>query len=229
MRNCVIFCAGEFHGLLEPISGLSIAADGGLQHLEALKHIPDVILGDFDSLGYVPQSATVFPVEKDDTDAMLAVRHGLALGCTRFVLYGALEGPRLDHTVANFQTLQFLADRGARGYLVGKDTVVTVVKNGSLTLPAMPAGIVSVFCMGKDAQGVTLRGLQYELENGTLTAGFPLGVSNHFVGKEAEISVEDGSLLIFIPREAMERSESNKLEFGGQRPQAICRSVFMWG
>ena len=202
MRKCVIFCAGAFHGLMEPVEGVTIAADGGLAHMEHLGLIPDVILGDFDSLGYVPQKANVFPVEKDDTDAMLAVRKGLELGCDRFILYGALEGPRLDHTVANFQTLQFLSDRGARGYLVGKDTVVTVIKNGTLTLPARQEGIVSVFCMGKDALGVTIRGLQYPLENGTLSAGFPLGVSNHFVGKAAEISVEDGSLLILYPREA---------------------------
>lgn len=202
MRNCVIFCAGEFHGLIEPIYDVCIAADGGLRHLEQLGQNPDVILGDFDSLGYVPQKANVFPVEKDDTDAMLAVRKGLELGCNRFVLYGALEGPRLDHTVANFQTLQFLADRGAQGFLVGKTEIVTVLKNGSLTLPALPEGIVSVFCMGKDAQGVTIRGLKYGLEQGTLTAGFPLGVSNHFVDQEAQITVEDGSLLILYPREA---------------------------
>jgi thiamine pyrophosphokinase len=199
MRNCVIFCAGAFHGLAEPVEGTVIAADGGLRHLGQLALTADVIIGDFDSLGYVPQNANVFPVEKDDTDAMLAVRKGLELGCDRFVLYGALEGPRLDHTVANFQTLQFLADRGAQGFLVGKDTVVTVIKNGSLVLPALQEGIVSVFCMGRDAAGVTIEGLQYPLENGILSAGFPLGVSNHFVGQEAKISVEDGSLLVLYP------------------------------
>jgi thiamine pyrophosphokinase len=202
MRNCVIFCAGAFHGLAEPVDGTVIAADGGLRHLGQLALTADVIIGDFDSLGYVPQNANVFPVEKDDTDAMLAVRKGLELGYHRFVLYGALEGPRLDHTVANFQTLQFLADRGAQGFLVGKDTVVTVIKNGSLVLPALPEGIVSVFCMGRDAAGVTIEGLQYPLENGMLSAGFPLGVSNHFVGQEAKISVEDGSLLVLYPIQA---------------------------
>lgn len=209
MRNCVIFCAGEFHGLIEPVSGVCIAADGGLRHLEQLGLTPDVILGDFDSLGYVPQKANVFPVEKDDTDAMLAIRKGLELGCDRFLLYGALEGPRLDHTVANFQALQFLADRGGQGFLVGKTDIVTVIKNGILTLPALDEGIVSVFCMGKDAQGVTVRGLQYGLEKGILTAGFPLGVSNHFVGEEAEISVEDGSLLILYPREVMNKQNGH--------------------
>ena len=202
MRNCVIFCAGAFHGLAEPVDGTVIAADGGLRHLGQLALTADVIIGDFDSLGYVPQNANVFPVEKDDTDAMLAVRKGLELGCHRFVLYGALEGPRLDHTVANFQTLQFLADRGAQGFLVGKDIVVTVIKNGSLVLPALQEGIVSVFCMGRDAAGVTIEGLQYPLENGILSAGFPLGVSNHFVGQEAKISVEDGSLLVLYPIQA---------------------------
>lgn len=207
MRKCVIFCAGHFQGLAEPLEGITIAADGGLVHMKQLRLTPDVILGDFDSLGYVPQNAKVFPVEKDDTDTMLAVRKGLEMGCDRFVLYGALEGPRLDHTVANFQTLQFLADRGAQGFLVGKDSVVTVIKNGSLTLPARKEGVVSVFCMGKDAHGVSIQGLQYPLEKGTLTAGFPLGVSNHFVGKAAEISVEDGSLLIVFPIEAFRETQ----------------------
>ena len=202
MKQCVIFCAAEFDSLLGPLEpeDYVIAADGGLRHTESLGIVPNEILGDFDSLGYAPAGANVFPVEKDDTDAMLAVRRGLALGYRDFLLYGSLDGPRLDHTVANFQTLQFLADHGASGILAGLTTLVTVVKNGSLRFPAGCTGTVSVFCMGADAHGVTLKGLYYPLENGTLTAGFPLGVSNHFTGQEAEISVEDGSLLVLWER-----------------------------
>lgn len=204
MARCLIFCAAEFDQLIAPIEkdDYVIAADGGLAHVKKLGLNPHCILGDFDSLGYVPEDSTVFPVEKDDTDAMLAVRRGLELGYKEFLLYGSLDGPRLDHTVANFQTLQFLADHGATGYLVGKDTVVTLVKNGTVTYPAQKEGILSVFCMGQDAKGVTIEGLQYPLENSTLSAGFPLGVSNHFVGKAATISVQDGSLLILSPRPA---------------------------
>ena len=198
MESCVIFCAGGFNGLVEPVkeTDLLIAADGGLVHMQELGLMPNIILGDFDSLGYVPQGAQVFPVEKDDTDAMLAVRKGLELGCSRFLLYGSLDGRRLDHTVANFQTLQFLTDRGAAGYLVGCDYIATVVKNGTLTFDESCEGILSVFCMGKDAEGVTINGTKYGLEKGILTAGFPLGVSNHFAGKKAIISVENGSLLV---------------------------------
>lgn len=202
MEKCIIFCAAGFDTLAEEISpeDYIIAADGGLRHTEKLHITPNEILGDFDSLGYTPEGANVYPQEKDDTDAMLAVRRGLARGFREFRLYGSLDGPRLDHTVANFQTLQFLADRGAIGYLIGKTCIATVVKNGTIGFPAGLEGTISVFCLGADAHGVTLRGLYYPLENGTLTAGFPLGVSNHFTGERAEISVTDGSLLILWER-----------------------------
>ena len=203
MGKCVIFCAAEFDNLIMPPEqeDFLIAADGGLKHLQKLGIQPDEILGDFDSLGYIPADSRVFPVEKDDTDAMLAARRGLALGYREFLFYGSLDGPRLDHTVANFQTLQFLADHGASGCLAGKHQMATVVKNGSISFPAGCEGTVSVFCLGADAEGVTLEGLYYPLENGKLTAGFPLGVSNHFTGQEARISVEKGSLLVIWERE----------------------------
>ena len=202
MGTCIIFCAAGFDAPAEPLTGddFVIAADGGLVHTEKLGILPREVLGDFDSLGFVPEGANVFPVEKDDTDAILAVRRGLALGYDRFVLYGSLDGPRLDHTVANFQTLQYLADRGAVGYLVGREQLVTVVKNGSLFFPGAPEGTLSLFCLGPDAEGVTLEGLYYPLEKAVLTPGFPLGVSNHFTGVPARVTVEKGSLLVIWDR-----------------------------
>lgn len=204
MDTCIIFCAGEFHGLIAPISknALIIAADGGLVHLKKLGIPPHRIIGDFDSLGYAPEGAQVFPVEKDDTDSMLAIRHGLEAGCKTFLIYGATDGPRADHTVANYQALQFLADRGAKGYLIGKEQLVTVLKNDTLSFPSLSDGVLSAFCMGADATGVNLQGLQYPLTDGVLCAGFPLGVSNHFIGKPATVSVKNGSLLLFYPRKA---------------------------
>ena len=198
MGRCIIFCAADFHGLVQPLQedDFIIAADGGLAHVETLGLTPNGILGDFDSLGYTPEGANVFPVEKDDTDAMLAVRRGLELGYKEFYLYGSLDGKRLDHTVANFQTLQFLCDHGACGYLIGKDYMVTALKDGTLLFPDAATGIFSVFCMGKDAEGVSILGGKYDAQKVTLSAGFPLGVSNHFIGQDVAIRVEDGSLLI---------------------------------
>ena len=198
MGKCVIFGAAEFDKLLFPLvqDDLVIAADGGLAHLQRLGRRPDVILGDFDSLGYVPAGAEVFPVEKDDTDAMLAVRCGLCRGYREFLFYGCMDGRRLDHTIANFQTLAYLRRQGARGYLVGRRYLAGVFQNEAVRFSPSATGIVSVFCMGTDASGVNIRGLKYGLENGSLCADFPLGVSNRFVGQTGEISVENGTLLV---------------------------------
>ena len=204
VKTCFIFCAGDCGGLLQaPAPGdCVLAADGGLRHLARLGLRPTGILGDFDSLGYVPEGARVFPVEKDDTDSMLAARLGLEMGLRRFLFYGAMDGPRLDHTIANFQTLQFLADRGAVGYLVGKSDLVTVIRNERLEFPPSAKGILSLFCLGPDARGVTLEGLKYPLSDGCLTSGYPLGVSNHFTGQPARITVRDGSLLALWNRDS---------------------------
>ena len=202
MGKCLIFCAAQFDAPAAPIGEKDyiLAADGGLHHLEKLNLQPDGVIGDFDSLGYIPAGAQVFPVEKDDTDAMLAARKGLELGFREFLFYGSLDGPRLDHTIANFQTLQFLADRGATGYLIGKDYIVTVIREETLEFPETAQGILSLFCLGPDAEGVTLENLHYTLQNGTLSSGFPLGVSNHFTGKRARICVKKGSLLAMWDR-----------------------------
>lgn len=204
MANCIIFCAGEFDALIAPIhrEDFVIAADGGLRHLEALGIRPDEILGDFDSLGYIPTDSRVYPVRKDDTDAMLAIRRGLSLGYRSFFLYGGMDGPRPDHALANYQALQFLADQGAFGYLIGKKYIAAVIQNGSLVFPGAEDGILSVFALGPDASGVTLKNLSYPLSDAVLTSGFPLGVSNHFTGSGAVITVRKGSLLALWERKA---------------------------
>ena len=75
-------------------------------------------VGDFDSLGQVPEGENIVrhPVMKDDTDMMLAVKLGLERGYTRFHIYGGMGG-RTDHTIANIQTLAYIAGRGASAFL----------------------------------------------------------------------------------------------------------------
>lgn len=199
-KTCFIIGAGDFDGLLFPPEpgDLVIAADGGYLRMTALGIEADLVLGDFDSLGVVPDHPHVLrvPAEKDDTDMLLAVRTALEQGYTRLLLYGGLGGARIDHSLANLQTLHFAAARGARAFLIGRGAVITAVRNGSLRFPADCRGYVSVFCTGAEARGVTLRGLKYELQNGTLRPDMPLGVSNEFTGVPAVVSVADGTLLI---------------------------------
>ena len=135
-------------------------------------------------------------VEKDDTDCMLAIKKGLELGCDTFVIYGGLDGKFVDHTMANYQALAYLAQQGCRGWLVGRRQIATVIENSSVTFPAYCVGNLSVFCLGADAEGVNIRGMHYEMENGKLTAGMPLGVSNQFIQKKATVAVDKGMLLL---------------------------------
>ena len=195
----ICYIVGAWHGEDAVIhcrpGDFVIAADGGYQALTKLNLAPDLVVGDFDSLGFVPEGETIIrhPVMKDDTDTMLAARLGLERGYKNFVLTGAVGG-RLDHTIANIQTLLFLAGHDARGVLYGDGTVVTAVKNSSLTL--MGKGVISVFCMDGKATGVTEKGLLYALDNATVTSGFPIGVSNEFLDGPATISVKEGTLIV---------------------------------
>ena len=198
---CYIFGAGNYYGLSRrPAPGDTvIAADGGWRVCREEGIVPDLLLGDFDSLHTVPDFAHIrrVPVEKDDTDMMLAIKEGLARGETEFHLYGGMGG-RTDHTIANLQGLLYLAERGAQGWLYGDRERFTAIRNGEIDLPAREKGIVSVFCMGADAQGVTIEGGQYTVHDAVLTASFPLGVSNHFVGNPVRVAVTRGSLRIAL-------------------------------
>ncbi len=203
MKKCIIFCSGDCNELLFPISeeDYLIAADGGLRHTQSFSLNPHAILGDFDSLGYIPAQSIVFPTEKDDTDTMLAVRHGLKLGYKEFWIYGALDGPRLDHTIANFQVLQYLCNQNAKGYLIGNTYIATVIQEETFLFPQGTHGILSLFCLGATARNVTLEQVKYPMENGILSPEFPLGVSNHFLAEPAKITVGHGSLLALWDRQ----------------------------
>ena len=172
-----------------------IAADGGLAALEAAGIAPDLVVGDFDSLGYIPDFERIIchPSEKNDTDTALCLAEGIKRGYRTFVIYGGL-GSRLDHTVANLQNCAGAADHGAVCWLWGEDTAVCVFGDGErLRFEKGMDGVISVFATDR-ARGVTISGLKYVVDNVCLTNTVPLGVSNEFVGEDAEIGVSSGTL-----------------------------------
>ncbi len=174
-----------------------IAADGGLKCLES--RVPDLAIGDFDSLGFVPDKVKVIklPVRKADTDMLLAIRYGLERGYSRFVLYGGMGG-RLDHTIANIQCLVWLVSQGARGMLVGDEQSVVVSGSGdTLRFSRESVGVVSFFAWDGKCD-VLLEGFDYPYD-GMLSSIYPMGVSNAFVGEEASVSVRSGLLVSIYP------------------------------
>ena len=187
---------------------LVIAADAGFDYLNDLGLRADVVLGDFDSvISYdLPSDSLRYPKEKDDTDMMLALKLGLERGYTEFRIYGG-SGGRLDHTLANLQALTYLSRRGAQGILWGENYGIQVVTDGTISFSKdleenEPGTLVSVFSLSDISEDVIIKGLKYEVDNVTLSHDFPLGVSNHFTGEPAHISVRDGSLLVIWDKAA---------------------------
>ena len=202
MGICYIIGAGDFtaRDFHPQKSDFVIAADGGLLPLEELGITPDLLIGDLDSLGAHPLPENVplekHPVEKDDTDTGIALAQGYAMGFRDFRLYGC-GGGRIDHLLANFQSMGRYSNLHASTRLVDLHYDAYALTNGTLALPAREAGTtVSIFCHGGKAEGVTLRGLKYPLDGYTLTSDHPLGVSNQHTNEAAEISVQSGTLLI---------------------------------
>lgn len=204
MNTCYIISAGETgkFKIERETDDYIICADAGYKTALENGIIPDLVVGDFDSLGEVPQleNIEVHPAEKDETDTFLAFTCGMERGYKNFVVFGALGG-RLDHTFANLQLLKYLAERGIRCTFHSPRETVTVLKDSSVEFTEKEEGIISVFSLSDKSEGVTESGLKYNLEKAVLSSSFPLGVSNEFVGKNSKISVEKGVLMIVRERE----------------------------
>lgn len=199
MGICYIVGAGELTDIL-PDPGaedMVIACDGGYRACLERGIKTDLVVGDFDSLGYVPEHPHTVKLnsQKDETDTAWAVQEGWKRGYRKFWLYGCLGG-RLSHTMANIQLLAGLASKGGEGLLLGSGSWLRILKDGEISFDAAMKGYLSVFCLGERAEGVYEEGLKYSLTDATLTGENALGVSNEFTGKESRISVRRGTLLL---------------------------------
>ncbi len=175
-----------------------IAADGGLKVVSALNLKPNLCIGDFDSLGYKPKGENIieFASEKNETDTFLAYLEGKKRNFDTFVIFGGIGGTRIDHTIANIQMLEYIAKRGEKALLVDDGVIITAVNNDTIKIPKKKTGYVSIFCLGNDSCDVKISGLKYELDNINLKSEFPLGVSNEFIDKPAEIEAKNGTILL---------------------------------
>ena len=204
--TCVIFAGGDpvssetiDRDLLE--KAYIICADKGFALAQEVGAEPDVILGDFDSLEYTPKSDKVisFPTEKDDTDLMLAVDKALEMGAEQIVIYGACGG-RLDHMIGNIACLAMIAEKGARGMIVGDNDIVSLHMPGEYSFPFKDGFSLSLFAYSHEVRGLTISGAKYCVTDHTLTDLVTLGVSNEIIPPAAKISFTDGRLLVIRSR-----------------------------
>lgn len=203
MRTCYLVGAGVFGSgsLRRDADDIVIACDGGLSACRDRCIDVDYVIGDFDSLGFVPETENYIrlPVEKDITDMKAGVDVGLKLGFKSFELYGGTGG-RLSHTIANIQMMIGLASQGVKCRLHGEGSVIYVLSAGStgrqLHFPSEKKGSISLFAVGGPVKGLTISGMKYDVADCVLEPSFPLGVSNSFIGRDASVEYEDGRLLV---------------------------------
>ena len=199
-KVCHIVGGGDFFGIRPTGEGdFIIAADKGLLYLQNLGITPNLVIGDFDSLGHTPngRNIIVLPCEKNDTDMGAAVAEGVMRGYKNFILYGA-SGGRADHTLANIQLISSVEARNDRDYR-RRETSFTSITNGRIIFDENAKGHGLRVSHSDISSGVTISGSNMRLKNGHLEEHIRPRRQQWFVGKMSEISVAHGTLTVVYP------------------------------
>ena len=181
---------------------LIIAADAGYLTAQRMGITPDVLLGDFDTLGTenIPEGIECLrmPAEKDDTDTQLAVQVALERGATEIVIVGGLGG-RVDHTLSSLAILEMLWERKERRvyaiFTDGKNRA-RFIRNSGVILPHEHYRFFSLIAADEKVKGITLEGCKYPLKNGQILRTHQWAVSNEIVGNCALIEIRRGGVWV---------------------------------
>jgi thiamine pyrophosphokinase len=219
------FAASESERELLERAALVVAADGGALHALEAGRVPEIVVGDFDSLGEAQlrrkaEAAGVREMrvvrvrpEKDETDLELALDEAIRAGCSEIVLLGALGG-RLDHALANLQLLAAAAEHGVRAWARDGECRVWLLSAGDtrraggeeslgeLALSGRPGEYLTLLPVTAVAGPVWTDGLKYPLKGENLYFGRARGVSNELLGESARVRLEQGALLVVAPGSA---------------------------
>ena len=170
---------------------------------------PDIVIGDFDSLtGELISEIEGLGIEcirhdpeKDETDTMLCIKHGLAHGYEKFLIIGGIGGD-FGHTMANLQALSFLADMECEAAIeTDIERVFICVGKQESIFTGHPGAKFSVLSYAERSSGVYVKNAKYELKDAVLTHSYPIGVSNEFINTDpVSVSVRTGRLLVITDR-----------------------------
>lgn len=187
--------------------GYRVGVNGGTQHCLRMGLMPDVVIGDLDSLP-VParqalQTAQVplveFPQAKDKTDLELALEHVMARDLHHIILLG-MWGGRLDQSVANLLLLARYADMARMVLVTERETARVLCDGEDYRIQDCAGAVLSILPLTPQVEGVTLAGMEYPLANALLAFGTSLGLSNRVRAQEARVSLRRGRLLVVLSR-----------------------------
>lgn len=203
-KRCLILGGGEIIDYAAVATQIDrddfiLCADSGFLHCEKLGVVPDLLVGDFDSISAFPPGSEriAYPAEKNYTDSTLAVREAFERGYTELLMAGMLGG-RFDHSLANMQNLAWCAGNGINARITDGKTEVFAVKDGELALPSRENSYFSVFPLVTGCESVTITGGKYPLNEYSLRFDEPRAVSNEFIGKKVTVTVKNGTVAVII-------------------------------
>ncbi|MBQ8279642.1 MAG: thiamine diphosphokinase [Roseburia sp.] len=195
--------AKEWIGQYQP--DYIIVADSGMEFMRRAGYVPDMIIGDFDSVGSDTLSffreqpgicwKELNPV-KDDTDTEFAIRQAIDLGAKEITVLGA-TGSRLDHVLGNVALLGIGLQENVDIQLVDAHNRIRMTgKSVKLRKAEQFGSFISLIPYTAEVKPLWLKGFKYPLENFTMGRFSSLGISNEIIEEEAEILFEEGILLV---------------------------------
>lgn len=202
-----IFTGGEiYHQYIEeyPEEGdLVISADAGYRNATLMGVHTNILIGDFDSLGHVPDDVDEvlqLPTEKDDTDTQIAVETAIERGADEIVIVGSTSG-RLDHAMSTLAILEKYWDKRLSIYIVNGQNRVRFIKNSGFIIVRSQYKYFSLIAADEKVKGVSIEGAKYPLVNKTLFRNRQFAVSNEIVKNAALVNVKKGGIFIIESRD----------------------------
>jgi thiamine pyrophosphokinase len=210
LKRAVIISNGkvirkEFFIKMIKDSDYIIAANGGSKHAKNFGVIPDVIIGDLDSIGkkdylfFLNKGSKYkkYDVIKDKTDIQLAIEYAIESGFKEILLM-CVFGNRLDHMLANLFLLMKIVDAGISVKIVDEfQEIILIYKSGEIEGDV--GDVVSLIPLTPTVSGIKLLGLKFQPKNGRLKMADTLGISNVLTKKSAKITINNGKLLLIKP------------------------------
>ncbi len=207
MKRAIIFYNGDLSNLRRAKKYIKntdyiICADGGTKLALKLGIKPNVIIGDFDSLAISDQMKLAelgiefikFNKNKDETDSELATEYAFKKGYKTILLFGVL-GSRIDHMITNILALDYLSNNHRDVTIIEGNQEIRMIRN-TIKLEGKKGDLVSLIPLKGTAKKVTTRNLHFPLKDENLLFGYSRGISNVFTQNTAEISLQEGSLLV---------------------------------
>ena len=187
-----------------------IAVDDGLKILNELNIKPNHIVGDFDTvnkkiLDLYKKDTLIkihrFNPNKDNTDTDIAIRLAVELESDEIIIVGGI-GSRIDHVLGNIQVLKYALDNKVKCKIIDENNEIQLInKTTILNKNEINKTYVSLIPLTEKVENINLKGFKYELENGELTIGSSLGISNEILKEQAIIEFENGILVMIFSKD----------------------------